>query len=209
MAFRSRTIPPVLASILLVALPVTAASGLLDGCWSTATPVGFPAAIAVCPAGDGQTLAEVGARIDVVTRDPQGYTVERIPPLDIWIIGCGERDLCWAARLSNADDWTDANGATTISGTMAAGGAHTGVNVFLMGIVVLSQPDCIEPLCLPLETRSADIDGDLVVDLVDLSVFALSFPPNAYNPAADFNFDGEVGLLDFAFFAAHFGHFCP
>jgi hypothetical protein len=56
---------------------------------------------------------------------------------------------------------------------------------------------------------SADIDGDLVVDLVDLSRFAMSYPPHAYSAEADFDFDGEVGLLDFAFFSAHFGHVCP
>jgi len=190
-------------------LPVSVASGLLDGCWSTVTPVGFPAAIAVCPAGDGQTLADVGARIDVVTRDPQGNTVGDIPALDIWILGCGERDLCWAARASNADAPTNAQGETTISGSIAAGGMHAGVSVYLQAIVVLAQPGCTEPECLALELRSPDIDGDLIVDLVDLSRFAMSWPPHAYSAQADFDFDGEVGLLDFAFFAAHFGHACP
>jgi len=210
---RDSTLRSILAAALVALLvatsPATVASGLLDGCQSTATPVGFPAAIAVCPAGDGQTLADVGARIDVVTRDPGGNEVGSIPWQDIWIIGCGERDLCWGAQSSNADAPTDSNGETTISGTIAMGGMHTGVHVYLQAIVVLSQPGCVEPLCLPLETRSVDINGDLLVNLVDLSEFGRSFPPNPYNAAADYDFDGVVGLTDFAIFGAHFGHACP
>jgi len=208
-------IPPVrvslapLAVLLAAMLPTTVASGLLDGCLSTATPIGFPAAIAVCPAGDGQTLADVGARIDVVTRDPGGNEIQHIPGQDIWVIGCGQRDLCWRAAASNADEPTDINGKTTITGTIAAGGTHAGVNVYLQGIVVLSQPGCTGPLCLALEFRSVDIDGDLAVTLVDLVLLARSFPPNPYNTAADFNFDGVVGVFDLAFFAAHFQHACP
>ena len=48
-------------------------------------------------------------------------------------------------------------------------------------------------------------------DLVDLSIFATSFPPNPFDSCCDMNVDGAVGLQDLSLFAFHFGppgHVC-
>ena len=47
------------------------------------------------------------------------------------------------------------------------------------------------------EPYGYDTDGDGWLDGEDHGSFY------------DYDFDGEVGLLDFAFFGAHFGHACP
>jgi len=201
-----------MAAILAAALPASVLGGILDGCLSTVTPVGFPAHIAVCPAGDGQTLADVGARVDIIARAPDGWAVQYIYPEDFWLMDCSGANYdntCFSAGFAYADQITDANGYTFITGTLAVGGMGSGASVFLQGVIALAPPECAQILCLPLGYRSADINGDLVVNMVDLAMFAGSFPPNAYDPAADFDFNGSIGLGDLAFFAAHFMHGCP
>jgi len=203
-----------LTFVLVLAIAITfsppaVSSGIIDGCYSTATPVGFPAAIAVCPGGDGQTLADVGARIDLIVRDPSGYAIPSFPMVDIWLTGCEAQypPLCYY-QTGYADDNTDADGATTISSTMAIGGTDSGVHILIQALPVLEKPDCLVSECLPLTYRSADINADRVVNLADVSLFAQAFPPNPYDDAVDYNFDGVIGLPDMAFFAAHLGHGC-
>lgn len=211
LATRNAIAPPLMLLLVLlgITLATTPASGKLDECLSEANPVGFPVSLAVCPAGDGETLADKGARIDLILRDATGHTVQRVPKSDIWIIGCNQRYLCYLHPASTADDWTDANGETSISGTITGGGMDTGVNVYIQGVAIQSKPDCLEDDCMPMQFRSVDINDDNIVDVIDFSVFGASYPPGAYNPAADFNFDGVVGLQDLAYFSAHFGHECP
>ena len=70
---------------------------------------------------------------------------------------------------------------------------------------------CTTDLCKDIAWRSPDIDGSLEVNLVDLSLFAAGFPPQAYNTCADFDINGIVNLQDLSRFAFHFGppgHIC-
>lgn len=61
-------------------------------------------------------------------------------------------------------------------------------------------------LCPAPPNRSPDISADGVVDLVDLAVFALNYPPNPYAQCSDFDANGLVDLVDLSIFAQHFGH---
>jgi hypothetical protein len=84
--------------------------------------------------------------------------------------------------------------------------------VVIQGFVVLdSLTNCSTDFCCPISLRSPDINGSLGVDLVDLSIFAASFPPNAFDACCDMNVDGTIGLQDLSQFAFHFGppgHVC-
>ena len=182
-----------------------------DPCQSTASAVGTPAGMYICPAGDGQTLAEVGVTIDVTVRDGTGTPIPLIPAADFWLIGWSGGLTLWVASLSStADANTDVNGHTTISNTtIAGGGSDTGLGIVCQGFVFLFPLNCFDIRCLSIEVRSPDIDGTLEVDLVDLGIFAMGYPPQPYDPRIDFDFNGVADLVDLAIFALHYNHVCP
>lgn len=187
---------------------VEADTAIVDLCLSTASAPG--GCVFVCPGGDGQTLAARGTVIDVTILGDNGDPIPNIQASDFWFVGCdGNMSLCGGSACINADGPTDSNGHTTISGTIGAGGYAEGVNVVVMGIVI----GCPEPTCLPITVRSPDMDANLVIDIVDLALFAPHYtsPPKPYNTQADFNCDGYVDILDLAMFAFHYGppaHLC-
>ena len=179
-------------------------------CSTTAWIDGGPYTILVCPAGDGPTLSSIGATITVQLRDVTGMIpIEGVPASDYWLFDCNDQvSLCGGANSINADAASDADGMATISGAIAAGGSGDGTLVIVQGVVI---EDCnLSYICLPIVWKSPDMNGDLVVDIVDFSMFGPSFPspPKPYNPAADLNDDGIIDLLDFAAFGAHFLHNC-
>lgn len=95
---------------------------------------------------------------------------------------------------------------------MAAGGCDiAGVCIVVQG-VVLWDPQCTGPLCLPITTVSPDLPGALdgKVDLLDLTAFAFGYtsPPKPYDGCLDFNCDGAVDLLDFTVIGYHCFHQC-
>ena len=58
--------------------------------------------------------------------------------------------------------------------------------------------------------RSPDINGDLIVDIIDFAIFGPGFPspPKPYDPCLDYNCDGLVDIIDFSIFGQHFLHSC-
>ncbi len=169
-----------------------------------------------CPQGDGDGLAEIGAVITVTVTDITGAPIVGIPAGDYWLIGCEDNIvLCAGSHAINADSASNADGVTTISGRLAAGGCDNSLVVVVQGIVATDPDDQSTPLCLPYETKSPDVTGDggvvdQVVDIIDLATFAMGYtsPPQVYDACFDFNCDGTVGLIDFAIFAQHFLHWC-
>lgn len=165
--------------------------------------------ILVCPQGDGESLAEVGATITVQV-SLECVTISGLPPEDIWVFGCDSgMTLCAPARRAiDADRPSDENGFTTVSGTIRAGGSSTGLFLAVRGWVATGDCPCQELICLPITVVSPDIDGNLIVDLVDLGVFAGTYPPQPYASSSDFNGDGVINLLDVSLFAKHWQHSC-
>ena len=166
----------------------------------------------VCPAGDGPTLADIGATISITVLycfPPEPLV--SMAPQDVWIQSSTHPDnrLCGGAGSSNADGPTDENGQTTISGSIAAGG-YFGDDVYVvaMGSFIQLGQNCDNPL--PLVLVSPDINEDLIVDLVDLAIFATVFPSGGgtINPRMDFNGDGMIDMVDLSMFAAHYSHRC-
>jgi hypothetical protein len=168
--------------------------------------------ILVCPQGDGQTLAEVGATINVQVISDQCSPGPGMPPEDIFLVGCDEQwtTLCPPVYLAiDADAPTDENGMTTISGAIRAGGSGTGLWVIVAGHIATGVCFCDSDfICLPITVVSPDMDGDLLVGLVDLAQFAATWPPQPYVASSDFNGDGVINLIDLSLFARHFFHEC-
>jgi len=118
--------------------------------------------------------------------------------------------LCSPGSLSsNALFDTDAIGSTRFNGPISAGGCADGLSVVVQGIIIADPATgCSSDLCLPYTMRSPDIDGDLVVNIVDISIFASAWPPGPYATCSDFDGDGVIGLVDLSIVAQHFGHDC-
>lgn len=189
----------------------TVNSGIIDACSSSASTAG--GCYMVCPQGDADRLDANGATISLVVKDNAGVPIPGIPAADFWLMGCNDPGLvlCAGGGAINADSATNALGQTTISGDLGAGGCDSiGVYVVVQGVVIEDGPPNCNPDCLPIITTSPDINGDLVVDLIDLSEFSKSYtsPPHQYLYCKDFNCDGVIDLIDFSLFSQHYLHQC-
>jgi hypothetical protein len=179
-------------------MPADVNSGVVypDSCTSASAG----GCLLVCPQGDGPTLGDAGATISVTVRDNTGTPLVGILATDFWLEGCtGGNCLCGGSGCIDADAATDGTGSTTISDAWAAGGYDTGVKVVCQG-VLLNQ-------CLAVVAVSPDINCDLLVDVIDLSTFALTYGIGG-NPACDYNCDGNQDIVDFSLFAQHYLHSC-
>jgi hypothetical protein len=202
---------PAVIFVSLILAPVLSPAQIVDFCESTATSNG--GCLLVCPEGDGDHLSGIDATIHV-TVIYMDNPIPNIPAADFWLIACDPADelvLCGGFASCSADGPTDAQGKTTISGPITAGGCAEGLAVVVQGIVLNDPVSCNSVICLPIKTRSPDLDNNLAVELPDLTLFAQAFYPLPYQTCADFNCDGVVGLVDLALFAVHFkvpGHGC-
>jgi hypothetical protein len=192
-------------------VPLDTATAGIPGCNCTAW--GDGGYYFVCPSGDGDRFDDIGAIITVEVKDLADIPIAGIPATDFWLIGCNDNLLLIGGSHSiDADSVTGANGQTTISGTMSAGGCDEGLAVIVQGVII-ETPDGLAILCLPYTVRSPDMngangEGDGIVDLLDLSIFAMNYlsPPKPYVTCVDFNGDGSVDLIDFSKFGQHYQH---
>lgn len=207
-----------LVAISLLVVNGTASAGLIDACvsyWSLEAAV-TPCPLFVCPQGDTGSFLDQGWWLWICVLDINGAPVPNVPATDFWLIDCdpiGDAFLCNGSASSAADSLTNAAGMTTMSnGTVAAGGCADGMALVVQGFVIEdSLTNCTTEFCCPIFLRSPDLSGDLIVNLVDLSIFAAAFPPQPFDTCADFNIDGLVNLVDLSNFAFHFGppgHVC-
>ena len=189
-------------------------SGIVDPCSSTASVPSMldTCCLYVCPQGDGPELSDCGSIISITVKDQSGTPLDGVPAADFWLEGCsGGMALCGGSGSSNADSASNALGNTTMSGGIAAGGCDIGVVVVIQGVIVLAQSTvCTTYECLPIVITSPDINGDLIVDIIDLAAFAIGYtsPPKPLTPCLDYNCDGLVDIIDFAVFAIHYLHSC-
>ena len=202
----------------IVMINGTANAGIIDPCvsyWELHATV-TPCPLFVCPQGDTDSFIDQGWWIWICVLDINEVPIPNVPAADFWLVDCdplNDATLCGCAASSNADSNSNAAGMTTMSLTgLQGGGCADGMALVIQGFVVQdSLTNCATVFCCPINLRSPDIDGSLGVDLVDLSIFASSFPPNPPDPCCDMNVDGSVGLQDLSLFAFHFGppgHVC-
>ncbi len=183
-------------------------AGVVDPCNSVATaPSGV---LFSCPAGDGDALAANGLTISVTIRDNVNAPIAGILAADIWVIGCNDLlALCGGSGAISASGPTDANGQTTITGRLAAGGCDTGLRAVWQGVAI-GAGVCADP-CLTIKVRSCDINGNLVTNLTDFAIFGTGYtsPPRSYNECIDYAAPfGTVTLPDFARYGSHSAHSC-
>ncbi|MFH2053096.1 MAG: FlgD immunoglobulin-like domain containing protein [bacterium] len=179
----------------------------LDQCTASTAATG-PVSIYNIPNGQGSGLDEaqtwgagaMDARISVVIRDGLGQPIPGYPWEDLWLESDGG-GLAHCPGGTHPDGPTDADGMTTFTGPFRAGGhTQSGESLFVM---VDGQP--IWNSTFPqIACNSPDIDGDLDVDLMDLTWFADDFC-GVYNFRSDFRWDGVINLSDIAILAGAWG----
>jgi hypothetical protein len=195
----------------------TAYSGIVDPCQSSAAMGAGPFCMVADLVGGGDQLSDLGADISVVARDNTGTGIPNIPAADFWVIGCTDGlVLCGGSAAVNADSVSNANGETTITNVLRVGGCDTGLQVVIQGTVVDQTGNCGTPLCLPIDVKTTDVNGDLVSNIQDFSLFGQAFPtalipvPDPFEPCMDYDCSGGpvLGLVDFSIFAQHFENEC-
>jgi len=105
-----------------------------------------------------------------------------------------------------ADGPTNAAGQTTF--TMSYHGGGWVVGPTFVWVLEASGTWAQIPVPLNVAYNSGDINGDLVINLVDVGIFAAIFY-GPYHYKADFNFDHLVNLIDVAMLAGVYGASCP
>ena len=159
-----------------------------------------PGAAVVSPAGTTPSLAEQGIVVGVMIQDCTLAPAANFPAQDVFLASVALAPAVNCRGGSVADRDTDEMGYTTISGVIAGGGwTEEGLRLHVSGIA------CGQPL--PIRLNSPDINGDLVVDLGDFSIFGQDYDTGAFR--SDFNHDGIVGLHDFSVFGQHYDERCP
>jgi hypothetical protein len=153
----------------------------------------------VCPNGDDGNKPNFLPRptyIDLIVRDTFGAPMAGIPVVDITATVCA---AC-GGTVSFADAPTDVAGHTTMTATKIGGCCP--VAPVIVQTVLLAN----------LEYRSYDDDGDLSVDLSDLTrlgwTYNKCFPGIGYNQCFDFTCDECVDLSDLTVLGKHYNHDC-
>ncbi len=200
-------------AVTLIAQPCLALSGVPDLYTSEAfTAFEGPglASLLVVPDGSGNRFTEahdeqgnvVDATITLYLRDGAGVPIVNFPFEDLWLESMdGGLVICIGG--STADNHTDSQGVTQWVAPMFAGGFSQGpVLVLINGSALGSNPG------LPLRFNSPDVNGDLLVNLQDISILAVDYFTN-YNFRCDLNGDSWLNLQDISIFAQHIGAQCP
>ena len=163
-----------------------------------AAGIGFDEAFA--PGG-----VEVDATITLTLIDTQGDPIFLFPFEDLWLES-SNGSLSYCAGGTAADQSTDANGETTWSNPVA-GGVNNDLFTGTETVVVMVAGSPLSSIGPAILFNSADQNGDLVVNLSDISRFTAVLN-GAYNFAGDFNNDGIVNLSDIVRMTAGIGTVC-
>lgn len=172
----------------------------------------------VLPDGSGPPLTEaqradgvmVDGTITLVLIDEYGAPIAQFPHEDIWLeTECDTQVPCPGGF---SPDGPSANDGTVIFSTSQAGGGWTDglTYVYVNGMRALDPFDLpynTEHPPLPLHFNSADINGDGIVDLADLGLFATDYFGD-YNYRSDFHWDGYLNLNDVGKMAEGYAREC-
>ncbi len=167
-------------------------------------------ALFVLPGGNGSTFAEAqlknegsvrDATLQLLLQDVYGVPVVNYPLEDLWLEP-EDGNFVPCVGGTCPDQNTDDLGITYWSAPPNAGG-HSEGSLFVMvaGIAITDYP-------LSMAINSADMNGDLVVDLADVGIFATHFYGD-YAFEADFFADGTLNLVDVGRLALGLGGSCP
>lgn len=195
-------------ALMMLGMVSLAMAGIPDETVSTATS--GSGCLRVVPDGTGETLSAKGLTVTVTVLDTGGLPVVAYPFQDVGLAdnaGGADVSLCTSGWVSSAN--TNSSGVTTITGVGFGGGNTQGGMRATVGGVRITNG-----LALDIDVVSSDLNGDLIVNLTDLSSVALpGFAPlyknGVYDWQSDLNCDLIENLLDVTKFANDNGSFCP
>ena len=213
---RSRQSSGVFASALLtISVLAATAHGQFFDCTtiSIAAPTGMTIVLYNLPNGQGSPLTEarslggvMDATITLTLSDHLCHAVVNFSASDMWLekaVAAGTGNFVACLGGTTADANTDANGVTTWTAPLRAGGWSTSRT-----LVVVNGAAVGSPVGLPLSHNSADINGDGTVNLADIPLFAADFASRANPLRSDLMFDGRVNLSDIPRLAMGVGAAC-
>jgi len=163
------------------------------------------------PNGGGAAFTEavipggvvVDATITLTLVDGSGAAIPNFPFEDAWIESAdGGMVACIGGATADAN--TDALGQTQWQTPLQAGGASQALTV-----VYISGAPLTSSAGVGISHNSADLNGDGVVNLTDVPIFAGDFYGGVYQFRSDFAFDGAVNLSDVVRLAQALGASCP
>jgi hypothetical protein len=200
---------------ILVACLAHDAGAQWEGFCSTATtaaPAGSFPVLYNLPNGQGSPFTQarvhsgiVDATITLTLLDDGCMPIANFAAADMWLeksvaAGTGNFTSCLGGTIADAN--TDALGMTRWANPLRAGGWSTSKT-----LVVVAGSPLVSNSGLVLRHNSADINGDRVVDLADIPLFAADFGSTALR--SDLKFDGVVNISDIPMLAAGVGADCP
>ncbi len=173
-----------------------------------------PMALLVMPDGSGPPMTEAtlagGAIIDATIYltlyggcDNYGVLLADFPAEDMWLESTSG-SLVFCAGGSIADGPTDQDGSTTWSRPLMGGGWDYGTCR-----IMVTGDSSIAASPFRLQFNSPDLNGDLKVDLTDVTGFAEDFFSHTYNFRSDLAYDSVVNLSDITVMRAGMGKSCP
>ncbi len=173
--------------------------------------------VSIAPDGTGETFANVNGinevdalndiDIQVYLRNCQGQPLVGVPAQEIVLFN-SQLCICPGGNISDAG--TDQLGRARFTGTMAAGGCVTSLNVFADGVLICQ----LNSGGRTVKTNSPDYahqgTSPCFSDAGDLAFFATQLGANATGRiCSDFNELGStVNAGDLAYFAAFLGAAC-
>ena len=127
---------------------------------------------------------------------------DRAPRQLVGIIEAADGGLVYCQQGTCADGPTDDTGTTTwVQPPLGGGSSQAGTVVYVSG----------SPLTwniLDLHFNSADLNGDLAVNLTDIGMFASDFF-TYYHYRSDFHHDGVINISDLGLLAQSMQAQCP
>ncbi len=200
-------------SMILVLLPASVWAGIGPCDFSTAERAYTGAetlVMMVVPDGSGSSFSnarmmhgEADATVTLTLLDCNGVAVANFPAEDLWL-ECADGGLVFCVGGSIADANSDPNGITHWASPLLAGGSSQALTVVMInGAPLSSGPG------LAIAYNSPDINGDRIVNLTDVPLFAADFYGSVYEFRSDFHYDGSVNLSDVVQMAQGLGSSCP
>jgi len=176
---------------------------------STAVMINSGELVGMCnlPFGGGTPLSDCytyggdpyDATIEVTLLNSMGAPVVGYPADAINVISTrGGLVPCGSGVTADID--TDINGKTTISLSIMGGG-HTFSGYHEETLVTVADQPITGSTSLWIFHNSPDINGDLIVDLVDVPLLAYYYYAGYYHEAIDFNWTLNIEIADVAYFA--------
>lgn len=164
--------------------------------------------VTIYPDGTGPSLVQRQCDMVLWVRDANTLPIPGYPAQDIWTDDAGDASIALCQGGSVADADTDNDGRTTISGVVSGGGTNpNGMAVYVSGVALTLLSDGTGGIAMDFWVNSPDINGDLSIDLSDISLFTVDL--STYNYRSDYNWDGLVDLSDISLFANAIDTFCP